>query len=515
MNKTFARVAAAKVGRSAFNLSWEKKMTGKMGRILPNKCEDVVPGDIFDMSTQAVLRFMPLVAPIMHEIYLHEYCFFVPYRLLMSEALGDDGDFEDMIKGGDDGDTDIAIPQWQTVATGVTGLWDSFGFPIGVDCEGFTPCDFPKRAYNLIWNEFFRDVDIDDELDITTSEDVLSARWMKDYFTSCRPWQQRGTSPSLPISGIIPVDPNAAQADPIFKDPTGDTARLLGVSTNVANFDNAVVNGTMYWSDPNLQVDLGNALTFDTNDIRLAVSIQRWMERNARSGTRYTDFLRAHFGVNPRDDRLQRPEFIGGYKTPIIISEVLQTSKTDGTAYQGTMTGHGISVSNTRIGKYRVQEYGIILSVIFVMPVTGYSQRVDRQWIKNTLYDFYFPEFANLSEQPVYRGEIYANSTPADNTTVFGYQGKYNEMRTRRNISCRRMAYNQTFDHWNMDRQWTAYPELDSDFLSSTTSAGDGGIRSEMFAASSEEQFVITLGNIIKAIRPLPIVSNPGYLDHV
>ena len=185
-------------------------------------------------------------------------------------------------------------------------------------------------------------------------------------------------------------------------------------STYVFNFRAALGKNT---------VDLSSATPFSIADFRLAFQIQRWLERNNRAGARYTEFLKAHFGVSPRDDRLHRPEYIGGTKAPIIVSEVLQTSSTDGTSPQGHLAGHGMSVNADFCGKYHATEYGLIMGIMSVMPRTMYQQGINRQWLRRTKYDFYFREFANLSEQAVERAEIYASAVNTENRTVFGYAG--------------------------------------------------------------------------------------------
>ena len=254
-------------------------------------------------------------------------------------------------------------------------------------------------------------------------------------------------------------------------------------------------------------VDLSSATTFDISDLRLAFQIQKWMERNARAGARYTEFLRAHFGVSPRDERLQRPEYIGGSKSPVIFSEVLQTSSTDVTSPQGNLAGHGLTVSQSYCGKYHATEYGLVIGLMSVMPRTSYSQGINRQWLRRTKYDFYFPEFANLSEQAVENAEICATASSAHNTGIFGYQGRYDEMRTKDNMVCSQMR--DTFDYWHLARQFdpTTPPTLNDDFVECIP-------RKDIFAVPSEPGLIVSFGNIIKAIRPLPIMGEPGLIDH-
>lgn len=510
----FNKVATPKIPKSLFNLSHSKKFTGKMGVLYPSMVDEYVPGDVVSISKNIMFRFMPLIAPVLHEINLYEYTFFVPYRLLMNEhELGDDGDFEDMIIGGADGDTDITIPTWEPTDYAKGSLWDYMGFPAGIDPDGAYPVDFPKRAYNLIWNEYFRDDDINGEKDITTAEALAAKMWDRDYFTTARPWAQRGTSPAFPVSGTIDVDPQAGYPTFDADDYLDKALTLAATSADVqlGTGGGPTNNASLEWNDPKLEVDLSSgAITIDMADFRLLLNTQRWMERNARAGTRYTSFLNAHFGVSPRDDRLDRPEMIGGFRLPVIISEVLQTESSDASTDLGTMGGHGVTAGNNFVGKYRVQEYGLIMSILCIAPRPEYFQGIDRQWRKDTLYDFYFPEFANLSEQAVLTSELYAQATPAANDVVFGYQGRYNEMRVKKNIVCAELAYSGDFDYWTFCRRFSAAPELNATFLKMDVAGSGGGVRTDPFAASSEDQFVVSVGNVIKAARPLPLLPNPG-----
>ena len=440
----YAQVGGLHPRRSVFDLSYEKKLTCDMAQLIPVMCDEVVPGDVFKIGNQAVVRFQPLVAPILHEINMYVHYFFVPSRILWD-------DWEDFISGGVDGQFADPIPEWEPTITTEGSLWDFFGFPVGVDPDGAYPLDFPRRAYNFVYNEYYRDENLQTEVALT-NETVLNRAWEKDYFTSSLPWQQRGTAPALPISGTTKavwlgsnhgVDYNLTRKDPA--NPT------------ISNGSLAVFN--------NNTVDLSSASTFDIADLRLAFQIQKWMERNARAGVRYTEFLRAHFGVSPRDERLQRPEYIRGSKAPCIISEVLQTSSTDATTPQGNLAGHGITVSDAYCGKYHAQEFGLIIGIMSIMPRSAYSQGIDKQWLRKTKYDFYFPEFANLSEQAILNAEICATGTLSHNQDIFGYQGRYDEMRTKNSQIVSGMR--TTFDYWHLGRQFnTASPPiLNEDFI--------------------------------------------------
>ena len=488
-NTVFKRVAGLHPGMSVFDLSYTKLFTCDMGKLIPVMCDEVVPGDIFKIGNQSVIRMQPLVAPVLHEINAYVHYFFVPYRLLW------DG-WETFITGGADGADASTLPLWSpSVAPDVGSLWDYFGFPVGVvPTATSAPISFPLTAYNMIFNEYYRDETIQPPA-LLTSETLKPRNWEKDYFTSSLPWQQRGVAPALPISGI-------------------GHATWPAVYTSGTPFNLEAVYGTGMWQPHNSQtksfletnsIDLSTATTFNVADLRLAFQIQKWMERNARAGARYTESLQAHFGVSPRDERLQRPEYIGGSKSPVIVSEVLQTSSTDGTSPQGNMAGHGVSASSTFCGKYRATEHGLIIGILSIMPRTMYQQGMDRQWLRRSRYDFYFPEFANLSEQAILNCELYATANEATNKAIFGYQGRYDEMRTKRNMVCGQMR--STFDYWHLGRIFSTAPALNSTFLLCVPDK-------RIFAAPSEPGFIVQFANLIKAWRPMPIQSDPGLIDH-
>jgi len=483
----YEHVGGLHPGRSVFDLSYEKKLTCDMAQLIPVMCDEVVPGDFFQIGNQAVVRFQPLVAPILHEINMYVHYYFVPYRILWD-------DWEDFISGGIDGQFSDPVPEWEPTDTTVGSLWDYLGFPTGVDPDGAYPLDFPRRAYNLVYNEYYRDENLQTEVALT-NETILNRAWEKDYFTSSLPWQQRGTAPALPISGSTTA---------VFA--TGTNANVASLNYNSGSNRIITGSGTAQALAANT-VDLSTASTFDIADLRFAFQIQKWMERNARAGARYTEFLRSHFGVSPRDERLQRPEYIGGSKAPCIISEVLQTSSSDATSAQGNLAGHGITVSDAYCGKYHAKEFGLIIGIMSIMPRSAYSQGIDKQWLRKTKYDFYFPEFANLSEQAILNAEICATGTLSHNQDIFGYQGRYDEMRTKNSMIVGQMR--GTFDYWHMGRQFDvgSPPVLNANFIKCVP-------RKDIFAVPSEPGLIINFGNVIKAFRPLPYMAVPGLIDH-
>ena len=490
MSKVFERIGGASVGRSVFNLSYEKKLTCDMGKLIPVMCDEVVPGDILDLANNITIRMQPMVAPMLHEVNAYVHYFFVPYRLLWD-------DWENFITGGEDGDDDSTLPTWNCADVTVGSLWDHLGFPTNVTLPANNrPMSFPRDAYNFIYNEYYRDQNLIDKVALT-QENILNRAWEKDYFTASLPWQQRGTAPALPINGttsaVFPITGATTSSSTTF--PRNASGELSSPATDAQTLLN------------NNTVDLSTASTFDISDLRLAFQIQRWLERNARAGVRYTEFLKAHFGIAPKDERLDRPEYIGGSKQPIIVSEVLQTSETN-TSLQGTLAGHGLSSSGKYIGKYRAKEFGLIMGIMSVMPRSAYSQGIDRQWLRETKFDFCFPEFVNLSEQAIKTQEIYATAVEATNDTPFGYIGKYDEMRVKRNMLAGEMRPNGDFDYWTLGRDFGSTPLLNQSFIECVPSK-------RVFAVQNEDVLIVQVANLIKAVRPIPLMAEPGLIDHV
>jgi len=514
MPNLFNNVSKLRPGRSVFDLSYEKKFNCDMGQLIPVMCDEVVPGDKFKISNEVVIRWQPLIKPILHEVNVYTHYFFVPYRLLWSQ-------WEDFITGGPDGTLEPVIPTWTdaSAASAEGTLWDYLGLPIGVDPQGSYPMRFPQYAYNTIWNEYYRDQTLQDERS-QTSGSIAFRAWTKDYFTSALPWQQRNPiAPSLPIVGTTSaVFEDGGSTGPVDASFTLDSpSGFPAFTTNTATAANRNT------------VDLSAASSFDIADLREVVQIQKFLERNARVGARYTEFLGAHFGVSPRDSRLDRPEYIGGTKSPVIISEVLQTSTTGyessptSLTPQGNLAGHGITADRNMVGSYSVEEFGLIMGIMSVMPKPAYQQGIQRQWLRETKYDFYFPEFAHLSEQPISQAEIYANDVEIDNTKLFGYQGKYDEMRVKENMICGslRSQASVSLDYWHLARNFDSAPILDETFISTgdhtrVTGLPPSGtfIRKDIFAVQDEYGLIVNYANKIKAIRPLPAASNPGLMDH-
>lgn len=512
----FSKVSVLQPGRSVFDLSYSKIMTMDMGQLVPVMADEVYPGDQFEIGTDMVVRMQPLVSPVMHEIYATVHYFFVQTRRMWDK-------WEGFITGGEDGKFDEIAnppPRWTPVNTAVGSLWDMFGFPIGVVPTGALPLQFPLNAYNDIWNNYYRDQNTQAAVALD-QESVLQRTWAKDYFGASLPFQQRGIAPALPISGVVSAEwPGSISMQAIHG--AIDTAASANMQSNQGNrpynaaTKNTLDNNTVTLPKASLDnnvVDLSSASTFNVADLRLAFQVQKWMERNARAGARYTESLKAHFGVSNGDERLQRPEYIGGVKFPIIVSEVLQTSETTATSPQGNMTGRGLTAGAGRAGKYKATEHGWIMGIMSIMPVPMYQQGIDRQYLRRSRYDYYFPEFANLSEQAIERAEIYATANETENRTEFGFIGRFDEMRVKRNMVTGLMRTD--LNHWHLGRNFSSAPLLNSTFQTmDSITGGAANPYKRIFAVPSEPGFIVHVSNRIKAIRPLPIQSEPGLIDH-
>lgn len=500
MNPTFQITSTDRIERSQFELSFDHKFTADMGQIIPVCVKRCIPTDVFRLANSGVVRLAPMLAPLLHRVDAFYTWWFVPDRILWDE-------FEEFITGGDDGDEEIPIPTWIPSAGkyGESSLWDYMGFPAGVKPTGFYPMDFCRRGYARIWNEFFRQKDVDAEV-AETNEDVLRVRWEKDYFMSALPYQQRGTAPALNVTGTtqavwsggtwaaVANAVNGFLVNNLAADAHADTG--TGTAQSRANAI-AVLNAN--------SVNLGSSIGFTANDLRQTMQLQRFLEVSARVGSRYIELLKGIFRASPRDERLQRPEFIGGSRAPVIFSEVLQTGETGATSPQGNMAGHGISVAGESAGDYRVEEFGTLFCLFYVRPAPAYQQGVPREWYAETRYDFPFPQFAHLAEQPVYRGELYASAVEAENKTLFGYQAQYNPYRA--SFDKVSGAFRSTLDFWHLGIQFSSAPTLSSQFLECNP-------RKDVFAVPSEPGLLCNIASLIKSVRPLPVLGDPGYMDH-
>lgn len=536
MNKTFKMVGGLKPSRSLFNNSHTVLFDCDMGELIPVLGMEMLPGQSTKVSIEEVIRMQPLVAPILHEINAYVHFFFVPTRLLMSDK---DHGWETFLTGGVSGEESVSLPLWLddkgnnnivnlTLASKYS-LADYFDIPVGVNIPvADQPLGFLQRAYNFIFNEYYIDRNYMPEVSLSNNN-ILHRCWEKDYFTSSLPSQQRGTAPALPISGILPV--NFTGGDNLFKydfegvekSQIGYTQgypylRSLGLTTpssengfalygEVRQENDTSVNGRTGYVTAS--VNLNNAATFNVADLRLAFQIQKYLERNMRAGSRYIEFLKAHFGVSPTDTRMQRPEYVGGCKSAVVISEVMQTSATSDVSPQGNLAGKGLTADYNKITRFTAPEFGYLVGIMSIMPRAMYSQGLDRKFSRKSRYDWPMPEFTHLSEQAILNKEIYLSDNTTQNNGVFGYTGIFNEIRSSQ--SHVRGGMRDTLSYWHLGRKFSSLPVMNGQFLEVDPLA-DGLKRA--FAVQDEKGFIVYLGFNIRNTIPLPAIAEPGLVDH-
>ncbi len=555
----FSNVSGLKPGKTAFNLSHTHIYDCNFGELVPVACLETLPGDVFRLNADVVGRLTSaLKSPILSQMDIVLEAFYCPTRLLMGHDANFDtpvGEvtWEEFISGGKDGahigNESYPLPRFSNGAYTFTtsGIGDHLGVQTGVNIAADDePIAFPWRAYRWIWNEFYRDENLMDELQVcnylgngSSSDSTLISPadydkllyrcWRKDYFTSALPFQQRGTSPALPINGILPVHITPGATFTLYNPSAtyGSHAGRVGVVSpnhvvvnggDVSGFTEASnLYGGANISEGGLTVDLSNAATFDVNQIRTAFQVQKWLERNARGGVRYTEYLRSHFGVSPSDARLQRPQFIGSSRSPWLVNEVLQTSETNSSVTpQGNQAGQAINLSRNGLGKFKSYEYGYIIILASVVPKALYQQGIPKYLSRKHNLDFYTPEFAHLSEQPVLNKEIFYKAG-GDNDGIFGFQPIWNEMRfipSKVTGHMRSGASGYSFDYWHFGRNFADTPLLNADFLLIGANVQAKQELMRVFAVQDENPFIINCGLSIKALRPMPYLSEPGLIDH-
>lgn len=450
--------------RSKHNLSHHRLLTGDMGELLPIGLTEVLPGDSIQHATSMLVRASPLVTPPMHAVNIRVHHWFVPHRLVWE-------DWEDFITGGPDGlDASVFPTRDFAGAPGVGSLFDYLGIP--PDLAVGSPSALPIRGYQLIWNEWYRDQDLMTEAvvskasgaDITTSVGLKNVAWEKDYFTTARPWEQKGPSVTLPLGTTAPIVLSGTGGPALIRGTAGGLLVGPGLDSSAVGA-NLSVGATAAQLDPNgsLLANLAGATAVDVNTVREAFALQRFAEARARYGSRYTEYLR-YLGVRSSDARLQRPEYLGGGKQSLHFSEVLQTASTTADpSGVGQLYGHGIGA--LRSNRYRrfFEEHGYVHSLCYVLPRTMYPQGLNRTWNRTIKEDFYQRELEHIGQQAILNKEVYAlHATP---NGTFGFQDKYDEY--RRAESSVHGEFRTTLADWHFARIFAADPVLNSSFVTS------------------------------------------------
>ncbi len=498
--------------RARFNLTHTHKLSCKDGLLVPCLCEQVLPGDKWKISSDVLIRMLPQLHPTMSRFKAYWWYFFVPYRLIFNK-------WEDFITGGRKGDDASVLPYVNAGADGfaVSSLADYLGFPTKV--ANLNVSALPFRAYNLIYNEFFRDENLIDELPISELEglDTVSniaiqrKAWRKDRFTNALPFAQRGNPVYLPLAQTAPVS--------ISSDGSPLTYRGAAAG-NVTSFHNvveAVTLAGMLRSDSNVasgpykyesgltgSADLSTTTAASIDDVRQAFNMQNFAYMLGAFGYRYVEYLKSLFGTDAGDARLQRPEFLGSGSTDILISEVLQTSSTDNTSPQGNMSGHGIGGGRGRFVQKRFKEHGVIMGIMSIIPDAEYMQGVRRQWLYETRFDFYNPIFAHAGMQPILNAELYAQGTDVDKGT-FGFRNCFDELRSIPNYI--HGEFRTSLLNWTEARVFDALPKLNKDFVECSPS-------DRIFAVPGGDNWLVAMKHNITAVRPVPKFGNPGFVDH-
>lgn len=545
-NTLFTRVKTPKPPVNKFDLSHDKMLTAQMGKLYPILCQEMVPGDRFRVQSDMMCRTVPLVSPAFGSLKAYIHYFFVPNRLLWNG-------WEDFITGGEDG-TDRPVPPYVTYSDfirdihnfygvssniGLGLLGDYFGLPISdtFETSNLTPVSLlPFRAYALIWNEYYRDQNVDNEIDIefevggrillgSSSSSVYtfnyhrllrSRRWLKDYFTSALPTPQRGPDVTLPIAGQANVVLSETNNAGRFVAPNGTSMAPPNRYDVIASNINSATSGYSISAapsktesgysltyDPNgsLKADLSTATAVTINDLRRAIALQKFYEISARAGSRYKEMIMGHFHVTSSDARLQRPEYLGGGVSTINISEIPQTSATGSASPQGNLAGKGFGIGRSNRSSFFAEEHGYLIGILSIVPDAIYFQGINKSWNRLNQEDYYWPSFAHLGEQPILKSELYC---PTDSNTfsqLFGYSPRYAEYKYAPNTI--HGLFRTQLANWIFARKLSA-ANLNSDFLQVPNITNPYAVQDDT------DKYLIWISHRIDALRPMPFFGTPS-----
>lgn len=512
--KLFSQVKGHRPKRTKFDLSHERKLSCKIGQLVPILCDEVVPGDTFSINSEVLVRMAPTLAPIMHRVNVYVHYFYVPNRIIWEP-------WKDFITGVD---TEISIPTLdESMAPAPIqkgSVADYLGVPIGkYPSEMGEISELPFRAYTAIYNEYYRDQNLQPEVDFEHStfwnkmgiQEPFRRAWEKDYFTSALPWAQK-TPTGQPVG--IPVEPNYIDTGSLAINPDGSFASNGPLEIKEGG---AITDSTQSVIIKNM-VD-GQEMEININEFRQAHRIQKWFERQARSGSRYVETMLSHYGQKI-PDLYDRPEFLGGGKTPLVISEVInQNANQSGTTGDtnmplGDMAGHGVAIGKMNRTKSHFKEHGWVIGIMSVMPKTAYQDGLHKSFFRKDRFDFYWPEFANLGEQPILQKELQYTDDPNDNETTFGYQSIYADYKYKGSSVHSDMR--DELDYWHMGRKMPTSSKvtLNSNFIN----CEDTEV-SRVFAVPTNEDpekpygrkdhLWVQVYNSVQATRPMPYYGTP------
>lgn len=531
MKHLFSQIPRAQISRSVFDRGHGWKSTFDSGYLVPFLVDEVLPGDSYKVKFNFLARLSTPIVPTMDNLFLDTFYFFVPYRLLWKhwEQFNGQQDYPGA-------STDYLVPQTSAPVEGgfpVGSLEDYMGLPTGIG--GIKANELAARAYALIWNEWFRDENLQNPINLSSYAEISTASGLDDvglgdagftgshkllrrgkrhdYFTSALPWPQKGPGVELPLSGNAPIlaeKVNAYVQLGTLDDPHGLYGLGTSTQTNIGIYGYGAPGGV----SSRLVADLSSVTAATINSLRQAFQLQKLYERDARGGTRYTEILRSHFGVVSPDSRLQRPEYLGGSESPVIINPVVQNSATGETGAatpQGNLAAYGLVSSTSAKHGFTKSfvEHGIIIGLLNVRADLTYQQGIPRMFSRRTRFDFYWPVLAHLGEQAILNKEIYAQGTSVDDD-VFGYQERYAEYRYFPSMITGKLRSTdpQSLDVWHLSQKFDSLPMLSAEFIQ------DNPPVSRILAVQNEPQFIIDSYIEMKCARPMPVYGVPGLVDH-
>jgi hypothetical protein len=513
MKHSFSQVPTAEIPRSKFNRSHGHKTAFDAGLLIPFYVDEVMPGDTFSLNTTSFVRLATPIFPLMDNMYLDTQFFFVPFRLIWENWEKQQGA---QVNPGDP--TDFLEPQ--IIAPAVTGhaansIYDYMGVPPGV--PSLPHSALPLRAYALIYNQWYRDQNLQDSLviplgdgpDVDTAYQLMRRGKRHDYFAACLPWPQKGQAVQIPLGTTAPVI--GAGAPEFSVDNVANTQMFAAAGTGSMATTAPGSTGALSWVNPKLTADLTSASAATINSLRQAFAIQKMFERDARGGTRYIEVVQAHWKVKSPDARLQRCEYLGGGSTPITVSPVPQTSASGAYADspQGNLAAYGTGVGTGHGFHMSFTEHGLVLGLCSVRADLTYQQGLERMWSRRTRVDRYWPALAHLGEQAVLRREIFATGVQAEDETVFGYQERAGDYRYKpsRISGLFRSSHPQSLDAWHLSQDFATAPVLGPTFIEENPPLA------RVIAVTSEPHFIADFYVQCMCARPMPLFGVPGFID--